>query len=93
VFQLPQVCVQYRITAGCGDTPYDGKGYHHDRLYNTIAHELFCNIDKSSSEASTPASGGDTFQNGTRRESQVPLIRIEPLIRGATVGVSDFLIP
>jgi hypothetical protein len=53
--------VQYRIIAGCGNTPYDGKGYYHDRLCRAIAQELFCNINKSSSEASTPTCGGDTF--------------------------------
>jgi hypothetical protein len=47
--------VQHRITAGYGNTPYDDKGYYHDRL------ELFCNINESSSEASTPTCGGDAF--------------------------------
>jgi hypothetical protein len=59
--QLPQVHVQYRITAECGNTPYGGKGYYHDQLCDAIARELVCNIDKTSSEASTPTCGGDTF--------------------------------
>jgi hypothetical protein len=37
------------------------KGYYHDRLCGTIAHELFHNINKSPSEASTPTCGGDAF--------------------------------
>jgi hypothetical protein len=40
-FQLPQVCVRYRITGGRGNTPYDGKGYYQDRLCEAIMHESF----------------------------------------------------
>jgi hypothetical protein len=59
--QLPQVCVQYCIAGRCGNTPYNGKEYYHDRLCGAISHEFFCNIVKRSSEASTPIGGGDTF--------------------------------
>jgi hypothetical protein len=60
-FQLLQVCVQYRITAWCGNNPYNGKGYYHDRLCGIFTHELFCNANESLSQASTPTRGGDPF--------------------------------
>jgi hypothetical protein len=60
-FHLPQVCVQYRIAVGCGNTPCASKGYCHNRLCGTIAQELFCNAKKSTSEASPPTYGGDAF--------------------------------
>jgi hypothetical protein len=46
----------------------------------------FRNIDKSSSEASTPTGGGDVFWYGVCRESQVRLIGVEHHLRGATIG-------
>jgi hypothetical protein len=34
--------MQYHCAAGCGNTPYEGKGSYHDRLYSDIAHKPFC---------------------------------------------------
>jgi hypothetical protein len=43
-FQLPKVCEQYRRAAGCGNTPYEGKGYYHGRFYSAITHKLFATL-------------------------------------------------
>jgi hypothetical protein len=55
--------MQYRRTARCGNTPYKGKGYYHDRLYGDIVRmPFFANSDNNDrSSVSTPTHGGDAF--------------------------------
>jgi hypothetical protein len=55
--------MQYRCTAGCRNTPYEGKGYYHDEMYDDITYSLFANSDSKSEQISisTPTRGGDAF--------------------------------
>jgi hypothetical protein len=43
--------MQYLRIAGCGNTPYEGKGYYHDRLYSDIMCKPFLQIATIISEA------------------------------------------
>jgi hypothetical protein len=88
VLQLPQVRLQYRITARCGNTPCDGKGYYHDQLCGAIAHELFCNINKSSSEASTPTYGGDAFGTKLGKNHKFFSLGLNLTFEGLLLGAS-----
>jgi hypothetical protein len=46
-----QACTQYHHATGCGNTPYEGKGYYHDRLYGDIARKPFLQIATIMNEA------------------------------------------
>jgi hypothetical protein len=87
-FQLSQVHAQYRITNGCDNTPYDGKEYYHDRLCSAITHELFYNINKSLSEASTPTCGGDAFGMELAKCHMFSLSGLNLTFEGLLLGVS-----
>jgi hypothetical protein len=49
--QAMQVCTQYHRTAGCGNTPFKGKGYYHDWLCGDIARKPFLQIATITNEA------------------------------------------
>jgi hypothetical protein len=74
--------VQHCITAGYGNTPYYDKGYYHDRL------EIFCNINESSSEASTPTCGGDAFGTELTKSCWFGSSGLNLTFEGLLLGVS-----
>jgi hypothetical protein len=88
VFQLLQVRVQYRIIAGCGNTPYDSKGYYHDWLCGAIAHKFCCNNNKSSSEASIPTCVGDAFGTELTKSYRFGSSGLNLTFEGLLLGVS-----
>jgi hypothetical protein len=43
--------VQYHYATGCGNTPYEGKGYYHDWLCGDITRKPFLQIATITNEA------------------------------------------
>jgi hypothetical protein len=86
-----QACTQYRHTADCGNAPYEGKVYYHDRLYGDIACKpFFANSDNNEqSSVSTPTHGGDVFGKELTRDHRFGSsglnLAFEGLLLGATL--------
>jgi hypothetical protein len=49
--QAMQEWTQYSREAGCGNTPYEGKGYYHDRLYGDTVRKPILQIATIMNEA------------------------------------------
>jgi hypothetical protein len=49
--QAMHACMQYRSTTRCGNTPYEGKVYYHDRLYSDITRNPFLQVATTTNEA------------------------------------------
>jgi hypothetical protein len=74
-----------------GNTPHTSEGYYHRQPCDTMAHNLFVDDSKTTSEASTPTRRGDAFVTRLTKNRRFGSSGLNLASEGLLLGVSHRL--